>query len=388
MSGAVRRRRRLGISTKDRDEANPELAAPTETETATTADESDTAPAEAPSDTAAPEEPKDQEEDDLLTNFGGGLPARVDPLTPQPIDRDRLPAAPEERLKAYEAAIEAAQGTLAHTVTKAKFRAEIEIGFALDGIREEGLHVANYGTIENYGAQRWGYKRSTLYELMDTAALRLAAASGKVVFGNPDTKRRKALAPPAPRPALESAPAGADPGPAEEQAGEAEAPKPVPALVQAELSKSVALELVPTWREEGEEAALAKLAAAQQKAQEKGRRLTAALVREVVKDSGAVRDSSGKGQEQDQGGTGALLPSERERREAVNKALADAATAADRLVTVLGKLDMNTTPPLDFTAAEKDVKAIRAAGRWLNSKVKVPAEGDADEVVDAELVQD
>ncbi|MBK6017592.1 hypothetical protein JHN45_41695, partial [Streptomyces sp. MBT53] len=186
---------------------------------------------------------------------------------------------------------------------------------------------------------------------------------------------------PAPRPALESAPAGTETDGAEERAGEAPESAPVPALVKAELSKSVALELVPTWREEGEEAALGKLAAAQQKAQQNGRKLTAALVREVVKDSAAARkaDDENGGQQ----GRGTLPPSERERREAVNKTLKDAAAAADRLVTLLGKLDMGSTPPLDFAAAETDAKTIRTAGRWLSTKIKVPAE-----VVDAELVHD
>ncbi|MBK6017720.1 hypothetical protein, partial [Streptomyces sp. MBT53] len=181
------KRRRLGITTKDRDQA-PE--AETETSETPAADDVDTS-ADTPAETAAasPQVPavRADQEDDLLSNLGGGRPAVVDPLQPQLIDRTKLPNAPEERLAAYEAAIEAARGTLAHTVTKAKFRAEIEIGFVLDAIREEELHLAKYGSIENYGDQRWGYKRSTLYELMDTAVIRLAAAAGRVVSGNPDT---------------------------------------------------------------------------------------------------------------------------------------------------------------------------------------------------------
>ncbi|MDO0939289.1 hypothetical protein QQY66_49185 [Streptomyces sp. DG2A-72] len=375
------KRRRLGITTKERDAAPDEETATSETPAADSAEASADTPAETTVPSPGVPAVREDQEDDLLSNLGGGRPAVVDPLEPQLIDRTKLPSAPEERLAVYEAAIETAQGTLAHTVTKAKFRAEIEIGFVLDAIREEELHLAKYGSIENYGEQRWGYKRSTLYELMDTAAIRLAAASGRVVSGNPDTKRRKALAPPAPRPALESAPAGTEADGTEQQAGEAPETPPVPALVKAELSKSVALELVPTWREEGEEAALAKLAEAQQKAQQNGRKLTAGLVREVVKDSGSARKSEVK--DKGKQGTDNLAPSERERREAVNKTLTDAAAAAEKLITALDKLDMDSTPPLDHAAAERDAKAIRAAGRWLNTKVKVPAE-----VVDAELVHD
>ncbi|MEU4986656.1 hypothetical protein [Streptomyces sp. NPDC021969] len=339
------------------------------------------APAETPEPTGQTEPPEYQDqEDDLLSNFGGGLPAAVDPFAPQLVDRTRLPNVPGERLAVYEAAIEASRGTLADNVTRARFRAEIEIGFVLDAIRSEPeLYVSEYGTIENYGWTRWGYKRSTMYELMDTAPIRLAAASGKTVSGNPDTKGRKALRPPAPRAAIEAAPSDArteKAGTAPNDARTVEtgtASKPV----KVELSKSVALELVPVWRAQGEEVGLAMLAEAKEKAQKRGGKITAALVRGVVKDWGAAVEN------QDQGDAGKLLPSEKEQREAVNKTLANAAAAVDKLVAVLDKLDMESVPPLDHAEAERHAKSIRAGGRWLNSHVKIPAE-----VVDAELVQD
>ncbi|MFF8464843.1 hypothetical protein ACF071_29365 [Streptomyces albidoflavus] len=387
-----RRRRRLGITTK---------AAETDTTTAdsTTTEEAD-GPAEgidgaptdavpadgSPTDTApaqpnppAQPDPDEDQEADLLSNFGGGLPANVDPFAPQLVDRSRLPQAPEERLAVYEDAIETSRGTLAASVTRARFRAEIEIGFVLDAIRSEPeLYVPKYGTIENYGDTRWGYKRSTLYELMDTAPIRLAAASGRVVSGNPDTKGRKALRPPAPRLALESAqsePAAEETPRAPE--GNNETPAD-PRAVKVELPKSAALELVPVWRDQGEEVGLAILAEADEEAQESGRKLTAALVRKVVKNWGAEAEDRGNGSDESE-----LLPSEKEQREAVSRTLSQAAATVNKLVATLGKLDMESVPPLDHAEAERHAKAIRAGGRWLNGHVKVP-----EEVVDAELVQD
>ncbi|MFC9016304.1 hypothetical protein ACFY73_29960 [Streptomyces albidoflavus] len=313
---------------------------------------------EEPTPTSEAEGQDQEDEEDLLRNFGGGRPAVVDLFAPQLPDRSRLPADPAERLRAYEDAIESSQATLAATVTRARFRAEIEIGFLLDAIRSEpDLYVPKYGTIENYGEQRWGYKRSTLYELMDTAPVRVAAAALKAVSGNPDTKRRKAIEPPAPR----SAP-------------DADTPPPPPAapVRPVELPKSAALELVPTWRDEGEEAALALLAKADHAAQESGKKLTAALIRKTRLDR--------SGQEEPGEKPGKIAPSEEEQRKAVNKALSNAAASAEKLIATLDQL--GPVPPLDREAAEKDVKAIRAAGRWLDRNVKVPAEVIEGEVVE------
>ncbi|MEW2153179.1 hypothetical protein OG330_31135 (plasmid) [Streptomyces albidoflavus] len=307
-------------------------------------------------------QPTGQNEGGLLDNFGGGLPAVTDLFAPQLVDRSQLPDAPEDRLAVYENAIEASRGALADTVTRARFRAEIEIGFVLDAIRSEpDLYTQKYGTIENYGSTRWGYKRSTMYELMDTAPIRLAAASGRAVSGNPDTKGHTALGPPAPRPALEAATDSPE-GLTSERA------QPVK-WVKAELSKSVALELVTAWRSQGENQALSMLAEADERAKAEGRKLTAALVRKVVKDSGqAPSDKSG------------LRPSEAEQREAVNHTLSSAVATLNRIIADLDKLDMENVPPLRHDQAERDAKAIRVAGRWLNNRVQVP------QVVDAELV--
>ncbi|MYT25990.1 hypothetical protein GTW69_37945 [Streptomyces sp. SID7760] len=371
-----RRRRKLGISTKAAGDSTADTmtaegtgAAPASDADAVGAEpvgapETDTRTGPAPQ--AEPPTRQDQE-DDLLSNFGGGLPAKVeaDPFAPQLVDRTRLPDAPEDRLAAYEAAIETSRGTLADTVTRARFRAEIEIGFLLDAIRSEPeLYVPTFGTIENYGLTRWGYKRSTMYELMDTAPIRLAAVSGKAVSGNPDTKGRKALAPPAPRKALEAG----TPNPQDE------APTPPPApprSLKVELPKSAALELVTVWKEDGEETALAILADAVETAETSGKKLTAAVIRKTRLDWGAVEVPS------------KLTPSEEEQRRAVNKTLADTAATAEKLVAALGKLG-DEVPPFDRAAADKAVKAIKAAGRWLNTHAKVPA---GVEVVEAEIVE-
>ncbi|MFD9824178.1 hypothetical protein [Streptomyces violascens] len=363
-TGTGRRRRKLGIVTRSQDTATD---SPEATETPDGADPQATVPAAQESAEVAPASAgaagNEDQEEDLLANFGGGLPAVVDPFAPQLLDPARLPDDPEERLCAYEAAIETSRNNLAHTVVKAKFRAEVEIGLALDGIRQDDLYIRKYGTIENYGAVRWGYKRSTLYELMDTAPIRIAAAAGKTVSGNPDTKGRKALGPPPQRQALES---GASSPEAEEPA-----PASAPARsVKVELPKSAALELVPVWREEGEETALAILADAIQTAETSGKNLTAAVIRKTRLDWGVTEAPS------------KLTPSEEERRRSVSKTLADAAATAEKLVATLKDLG-DEVPPLDRETADKHVKAIRAAGRWLNTHAKVPA---GVEVVDAELV--
>ncbi|MFF5809061.1 hypothetical protein [Streptomyces sp. NPDC012746] len=370
-----RRRRKLGISTKAAGDSSAETLTAEGTGAAPASDpapagaepvgapEADTQTEPAPQ--AEPPQHQDQE-DDLLSNFGGGLPAKVeaDPFAPQLVDRTQLPAAPEDRLAAYEAAIETSRGILADTVTRARFRAEIEIGFLLDAIRSEPeLYVPAFGTIENYGLTRWGYKRSTMYELMDTAPIRLAAVSGKAVSGNPDTKGRKALAPPAPRKALEAG------TPAED---EAPAPRPAPPRsLKVELPKSAALELVPVWKEDGEETALAILADAVDTAETSGKKLTAAVIRKTRLDWGVTETPS------------KLTPSEEEQRRAVNKTLADVAATAEKLVAALGKLG-DEVPPFDRDAADKHVKAIKAAGRWLNNHATVPP---GVEVVEAELVE-
>ncbi|MGW5852010.1 hypothetical protein ACWFQ8_29370 [Streptomyces sp. NPDC055254] len=354
-----RRRRKLGIVTRSQ--------APDSTETAETPDGTAPAadPAQSPGGAIEPAPAavgtvgNEDQEEDLLANFGGGLPAAVaDPFAPQLLDRASLPDDPEERLLAYEAAIETSRNSLAHTVMKARFRAEIEIGLALDGIRGDELHIPKYGTIENYGFERWGYKRSTLYELMDTAPIRIAAAAGKSVSGNPDTKGRKALGPPAQRQALE---AGAP-------STQTEAPT---RSVKVELPKSAALELVTTWKKEGEETTLAILADAVEEAETSGKKLTAALIRKTRLDWGVTETPT------------ELTPSEEEQRRAVNKTLADVAATAEKLVATLGRLG-EEVPPFDSVAADKDVKAIRAAGRWLNTHAKVPA---GVEVVEAEIVE-
>lgn len=128
--------------------------------------------------------------------------AVADPFAPKLIDLDTLAGTDEEQLALLEGAIEAAQNTLADNVRDARFRAEVEIGFTLDAIRRRELHVEKFGTIENYGEKRWGYKRSTLYELMDTAPIRIAMS------GNPDTSNRKGIEPPKPRTAIDADVAG------------------------------------------------------------------------------------------------------------------------------------------------------------------------------------
>ncbi|MFE2528754.1 hypothetical protein ACFXEL_31545 [Streptomyces sp. NPDC059382] len=278
--------------------------------------------------------------------------AAVDPFAPKLIDLDTLTGTDEEQLAALEGAIEAAQNTLADNVRDARFRAEVEIGFTLDAIRRRELHVEKFGTIENYGEVRWGYKRSTLYELMDTAPIRIAMS------GNPDTANRKGIEPPKPRAAIE--------------AGAGAAPKtPEPRTVALKLSKSQALKLVPTWNKAGEEAAREALADAVEEAEKTGRKLTAAVIEAACVDRGVPQTPT------------SLPPSEEQRRREVNKTLADAAETAEKLVITLGALDMEETPPLDHDAAERSIKALRVVGRWFNDRKKLK-----DPVQEAEILAD
>lgn len=286
--------------------------------------------------------------------------AVADPFAPKLIDLDTLTGTDEEQLALLEGAIEAAQNTLADNVRDARFRAEVEIGFTLDAIRRRELHVEKFGTIENYGEQRWGYKRSTLYELMDTAPIRIAMS------GNPDTSNRKGIEPPKPRTAID---AGVGDETTKGKAAGAAQETPASRTVALKLSKSQALKLVSMWNKAGEEATREALADAVEEAEKKGRKLTAAVIEAACIDRGVPQTST------------SLPPSEEQRRREVNKALADAAETAEKLVITLGALDMEETPPLDHDAAERSIKALRAVGRWLSDRKKLK-----DPVQEAEIL--
>ncbi|MFJ7271994.1 hypothetical protein ACIQV3_36060 [Streptomyces sp. NPDC099050] len=287
----------------------------------------------------------------------------ADPFAPKLLDLDTLTGTDEERLALLEGAIEAAQNTLADNVRDARFRAEVEIGFTLNAIRSLELHVAKFGTIENYGETRWGYKRSTLYELMDTAPIRIAMS------GIPDTSNRKGIEPPKPRTAPDASVGVETPTEEAAEAVEETAEAAEPRSVALKLSKSQALKLVPVWNEAGEKATREVLADAVQEAEKKGRKLTAAGIEAARVDWGVPQTST------------TLPPSEEQRRREVNKVLADAAETAEKLVIALGALDMEETPPLDHDSAERSVKALRTVGRWLNDRKKLK-----DPVQEAEIV--
>ncbi|MET8703613.1 hypothetical protein ABZW10_32900 [Kitasatospora sp. NPDC004723] len=290
----------------------------------------------------------------LLDNFGGGQALVADPFAIRAFDPAAVTGTPEEQLAALESAIEAAQAAGLESIHRARFRGEVEIGLLLAEIRKRELHLIKHGTIEEYGWERWGYRRSTLYELMDTAPIRLAVAQG-VASGNPDTKERKAI---------EAGPDGKRP-----KGGKSAEAQQQPEI-RAELSKSVALALLPVWRaEDGEHQVADLLGAAMDRATGRGAKMTAADVRGVRKDRGqTVTDDK-------------LLPSEQEKREAVDRALANAAATAERLVETVAALMKAGTPPLDAEAAERHVKAITVAGKWLGRRTQVPAE-----IIDAEIV--
>ncbi|MEU8516386.1 hypothetical protein AB0C76_33105 [Kitasatospora sp. NPDC048722] len=345
-------RSRTGLSFSTKSPGSGRTATANGRQTAATA--TDTNTGTAPTTTATAEQPTAApSQQAAAVQYLLNVPATVaDPFAPRLLDPEQVTGTPAEQLAVLEAAIETSRSTGLASIARAKFRAEVEIGFLLGVIRDRpDLYVPAYGTIERYGEQRWGYKRSTLYELMDTAPVRLAIANGRV-SGNPDTGDRKAIAPPR---RADDAPAAAP------------SVQPAP-VIRAEISKSVALELLPAWRD-GEDTAVEILADAMKRAEQRGKRMTAADVRAAREDWGVEREDRG------------LTPSQEEQRRAVDKTLGDAVATAEKLIDTLDGLAKAGVPPLDAEAAERHVKALRAAGRWLNAKARVP-----EEILDAEVV--
>ncbi|MFF2123449.1 hypothetical protein ACFVXH_39595 [Kitasatospora sp. NPDC058184] len=84
---------------------------------------------------------------------------------PEQVEPDKVTGTPEERLKTFEGAIDAAAGA----VDRVKGRAALVIGTSLREIRDQGLHsLLGYDTFEDYAEDRWGYSRPYAYQLMDT----------------------------------------------------------------------------------------------------------------------------------------------------------------------------------------------------------------------------
>ena len=98
-------------------------------------------------------------------------PQTPDPFTPQPLDPDTVTGTAEERLAAFEAAIDAAKDTAATSLKAARARFVMEAGTALRAIRDEdgGLYKVTHETFEDYIRQRWDMDRTRAYQLIDAA---------------------------------------------------------------------------------------------------------------------------------------------------------------------------------------------------------------------------
>jgi hypothetical protein len=103
-----------------------------------------------------------------------GGPATVavaDPFAPKPLDPATVTGTAEERLAAFEAAIDEAKETAGNSLKAARARFVVEAGTALRAIRDEdgGLYKGSYETFEDYVTRRWDMDRSRAYQLIDAA---------------------------------------------------------------------------------------------------------------------------------------------------------------------------------------------------------------------------
>ncbi|MGY5634213.1 hypothetical protein ACW7N6_38380 [Streptomyces sp. UC1A3] len=98
-------------------------------------------------------------------------PAPADPFVPKPLDPATVTGTPEERLAAFEQAIDAAKATASTSLKAARARFVVEAGTALRAIRDEdgGLYKGSYATFEEYILKRWDMDRSRAYQLIDAA---------------------------------------------------------------------------------------------------------------------------------------------------------------------------------------------------------------------------
>jgi hypothetical protein len=100
------------------------------------------------------------------------LPAeKPDPFAPKVLDPASVTGTAEERLAAFEAAIDEAKETAGNSLKAARARFVVEAGTALRAIRDEdgGLYKGSYATFEEYIAKRWDMDRSRAYQLIDAA---------------------------------------------------------------------------------------------------------------------------------------------------------------------------------------------------------------------------
>lgn len=122
-------------------------------------------------------------------------PAVPDPFTPRPVDPAAVTGTAEERLAAFEAAIDQAKETAGTTLKAARARFVVEAGTALRAIRDEdgGLYKVTHATFEEYIARRWDMDRTRAYQLIDAAPV--MQVMSKIFDTAPVESHARALAP-------------------------------------------------------------------------------------------------------------------------------------------------------------------------------------------------
>ncbi|WP_143589847.1 hypothetical protein [Streptomyces africanus] len=107
---------------------------------------------------------------------------RDDPFAPKPLDPAAVTGTAEERLAAFEQAIDQAQETAGRSLKAARARFVVEAGTALRAIRDEGLFKLSHETFDEYIAGRWDMDRSRAYQLIDAAPAMLVMSK---IFDTP-----------------------------------------------------------------------------------------------------------------------------------------------------------------------------------------------------------
>lgn len=124
------------------------------------------------------------------------LPAVLDdPFAPQPVDPAAVTGSTEQRLAAFEAAIDRAKERAGSTLKAARARFVVEAGTALRAIRDEdgGLYKVTHETFEDYITDRWDMDRTRAYQLIDAAPVMLVMS--KIFDTAPVESHARVLAP-------------------------------------------------------------------------------------------------------------------------------------------------------------------------------------------------
>lgn len=119
--------------------------------------------------------------------------APADPFAPKPLDPAAVTGTAEERLAAFEQAIDEAKETAGRSLKAARARFVVEAGTALRAIRDEGLFKVGHETFDAYITGRWDMDRTRAYQLIDAAPAMLVMS--KIFDTAPVESQARTLAP-------------------------------------------------------------------------------------------------------------------------------------------------------------------------------------------------